>query len=108
MSIVWPERPSRSILPPPAASDAELGIERIETMVVRPIGVADDQEANLVLCVVDNRVGDARAGRKCHYVAWSQSKKIAVNPDIRIAGEHEDQLFVLTMGVRRRGSSSGR
>src|SRR6478736_338751 len=97
------ERALRCIVP--AAARAR--IERIMLAIVLVL-LADDEEANLIACVVDEGVCDAGAGRKGDAVAGAQPMQMAVEPDIGMPLDDEDEFLLGAFRVRIGDASARR
>ena len=76
------------------------GVERVVDAVVLLIGLANDQEPNLIVRVVDKGMTDAGSGGKTYAVARLQFPQVAVNSGFGVAFEHVNKLFFVALRMR--------
>lgn len=75
-------------------------VKRIVYAVMLLVGLANDQEPNLVVRVVDKGMTDAGTGGKTYAVARLQLPQVAINPGVRVALKHVNKLFFVALRMR--------
>ena len=106
--IVRPQGVLRMIVPPVLAPRSTVGVERIDDAVVGFGPFAHHQQADLGFGVVEEGVRDPRAGGKSNCIARLQSMEMAVEPDVGLAVDDVDKLFLGAFGVREGGAPTRR
>ena len=85
-----------------------LGVHGVVDVVVRPIGVAHAEQPHRLIGIVDEGVGQPVARLEADRVAGLQPMKHAVEPDVRGALQHVDELVLGLLGVGPAGAPARR
>ena len=96
------ERAQRAFAPPMAPRHVLLaaGMHRIEDLIVDVVGLPTDEQQDVVVAVVEERVADAGAGGERRKIAGGHRVQLAVDPRINVAAQHEDKFFFVTLRMR--------
>ena len=90
-----------------AEGDIALGMHGVVDAVVLPIGIADAEQADDLLGVVDKGVGQPVTGLEAHRVTRLQPIEHTIEPDIRRPFQHVDKLVLGLFGMGPAGAMAG-
>src|SRR5262249_45202008 len=99
-AIMRSERMLRDIVPPVFAQRTLFRVQRIVDAIVRSARLADDEQTNVLVRIVDEGVADPGTGRETDTVPWHQPVEMAVDPGVRVALDYVDELLLCALGMR--------
>ena len=94
------ERALRYVIPPVLAQRTLFRVQGIEDAIVRSARLADDEQTDVLVRIVDEGVANPGTGRKADAVPGHQLVDMAVDPGVRIALNDVDELLLRALGMR--------
>ncbi len=89
------------IVPPIRAQGFPIGIERIDKAVLGLAPFTHHEEADFGWGVVKESVRDPCSGRKANAIARLEPTETAIEPNVRLAVDYIDKLFLGAICVRK-------